>query len=149
MGNRCKQHTACSGVCRCLGAELARAAGGSALAGPVGVSVASPVFLGVLRGWHWKGSAVLSKGRASLTAPLALKSLVKERRLQPRCWWPGTGRAPLPSAEMMLQTFQLPVKQAAAFGWGFASTPLLSSSPFLCKPSLRCFSPGEAMRWGC
>lgn len=77
------------------------------------------------------------------------KSLVKEWRLQPRCWWPGTGRTPLPSAEMMLQTFQLPVKQAAAFGWGFASTPLLSSSPFLCKPSLRCFSPGEAMRWGC
>lgn len=55
--------------------------------------------------------------------------------------------APLPSAEMMLQTFQLLVKQAAAFGRGFASTPLLQLFP--CKPSLRCFSPREALRWGC
>lgn len=60
--------------------------------------------------------------------PDSEEDLIKEWRLQLRCWWPGTGSALLPSTDTVLQAFYLSVKQAAAFGWGFAS-PLLLQPP--------------------
>lgn len=159
MGNRCKQCTGCSGVCRCLRAERGECSW----------------WFSVPDSAHWGRTGCLPAGRecGSSAWGSALKGkccpqqrldkfnsfsdsdgLIKEWRIQPALsrWWPGTGRAPLPSPGIMLQTFHLSVKEAEAVGQGFPSTallqPPLTFQEALSTPPLWCLPAGEAMRWG-